>query len=219
MLSIVGQRTAGTFSVVLGLVLLSAYAAQATRPTQTIGAPTSTPVRPVVSAVATDVVVVSTQAPPTAPTPHPDSALWTPPARGKTWGCVSRGGLPDPACTPGAVDPRVNQGDLSASVCRRGYTATVRPPVDVTEKIKRDQMAAYGLQGQRLADFELDHLISLELGGAPADVANLWPEPWNGETNAHMKDAVENYLNREVLLAAPLFEHRLAALRDDGSAG
>jgi hypothetical protein len=30
------------------------------------------------------------------------------------------------------------------------------------------------------------------------DVANLWPEPWKGPNNAHMKDAVETYLNREV---------------------
>ena len=66
-------------------------------------------------------------------------------------------------------------------------------PVSVTDRIKREQMAAYGLQGQRLADYELDHLISLELGGAPADVANLWPEPWTGDANAHQKDAVETH--------------------------
>ena len=59
-------------------------------------------------------------------------------------------------------------------------------------------MTAYGLEGQPLATTELDHLIPLELAGAPQDIANLWPEPWNGEANAHMKDAVENYLSREV---------------------
>ena len=126
------------------------------------------------------------------------TSAWVPSPLTKTSGCTSQGGLPDPACTPGAIDPRVNQGDLTTTVCSRGYTATVRPPVNVTEKIKRDQMAAYGLTGQRLGDCELDHLISLELGGAPADVANLWPEPWTGDGNAHQKDAVENFLNREV---------------------
>ena len=40
--------------------------------------------------------------------------------------------------------------------------------------------------------------MALELGGAPQDVANLWPESWTGEPNAHEKDAVENFLNREV---------------------
>jgi hypothetical protein len=92
----------------------------------------------------------------------------------------------------------VNQADIATTICVAGYTRTVRPSESVTEEIKRDQMAASGLQGQRLADFELDHLISLELGGAPADVANLWPEPWNGDGNAHQKDAVENYLHQRV---------------------
>jgi hypothetical protein len=41
-----------------------------------------------------------------------------------------------------------------------------------------------------------------KLGGAPADVANLWPEPWAGDANAYMKDAVENYLNREACRGA-----------------
>jgi hypothetical protein len=59
-------------------------------------------------------------------------------------------------------------------------------------------MAAYGLEGQRLADFELDHLIPLELGGAPADVANLWPAPWTGDGSARQKDVVEHFLRREV---------------------
>jgi len=48
----------------------------------------------------------------------------------------------------------------------------------------------------------LDHLVSLELGGAPQDVANLWPEPWTGDANAHMKDAVETHLKREVCSGA-----------------
>jgi hypothetical protein len=63
--------------------------------------------------------------------------------------------------------------DHTPQATARGYSTSVRPPENVTEQIKRDQMAAYGLQGQRLGDYELDHLILLELGGAPEDVANL----------------------------------------------
>lgn len=59
-------------------------------------------------------------------------------------------------------------------------------------------MAAYGLRGQPLSQYELDHLIPLELGGAPADAANLWPQPRTGDASAAMKDAVEVFLNREV---------------------
>ncbi len=137
------------------------------------------------------------------------TAVWTPPPRTKTSGCLSHGGLPDPACTPGAVDPRVSQSNVNSTICTRGYTATVRPPGSVTEPIKRERMAAYGLQAQRLADVELDHDIPLELGGNPQDLANLWPQFWNGEANAHMKDAVEAYLNREVCRGGmPLAEAR-----------
>jgi hypothetical protein len=130
----------------------------------------------------------------------PAAALnaWAPAPRTKTGGCSSANGLPDPACTPGAVDPRVTQANLVTTICRSGYTATVRPPLSVTEPIKRERMAAYGLAGQPLAAEELDHLIALEVGGASQDVANLWPESWTGDANAHMKDAVENFLNREV---------------------
>jgi hypothetical protein len=87
---------------------------------------------------------------------------------------------------------------VGQTVCTRGYTATVRPPAALTERIKREQMAAYGLTGQRLADYELDHLIPLELGGAPSDAANLWPQPWAGDHNAHEKDAVEDFLRQRV---------------------
>jgi hypothetical protein len=58
-------------------------------------------------------------------------------------------------------------------------------------------------------------LCSLELGGAPQDLANLWPELWNGDANAHMKDAVEIFLNREVCRGAmPLAEAQRQIVTD-----
>ncbi len=128
--------------------------------------------------------------------------------------CTSHDGLPDPACTPGAVDPAVTQGNIHETICDPGYSKTVRPPVSVTNRIKRERMAAYGLTDADPRDFELDHLISLELGGAPADVANLWPEPWVGVLNAHDKDRIEDALHRLVCSSKlPLAEaqHRIAA--------
>jgi hypothetical protein len=147
-------------------------------------------------AALTDGGTLGSQIPATAPVVTAD--VWTPPPPTKTSGCAGQGGLPDTACTPGAIDPRVTQANIASTICTRGYTATVRPSTSVTDRIKREQMAAYSLQGQRLADYELDHLISLELGGAPAEVANLWPESWTGDSNAHQKDAVENYLHEQV---------------------
>ena len=40
-----------------------------------------------------------------------------------------------------------------------------------------------------------DHLIPLELGGAPKDPKNLWPEPI---ARAHAVDQIEHQLNRQV---------------------
>lgn len=61
-------------------------------------------------------------------------------------------------------------------------------------------MARYGLPGS-LGDYELDHLISLELGGNPKDPTNLWMEPYNAsipDGGAKVKDTVENTLHKEV---------------------
>jgi hypothetical protein len=103
--------------------------------------------------------------------------------------------LPDPVCTPGAVNPNVTQANLRSTICRTGFTAEIRPRVDYTERIKRQAVVAYGAYaGSRLGNYELDHLISLELGGAPDAVTNLWPE--KGLHNA--KDPVENAANRAV---------------------
>ncbi|MBV9577998.1 MAG: hypothetical protein JO057_05350 [Chloroflexi bacterium] len=183
-------------------------------------APTAPPeVAPTAVAAApasTTTAASTTSAQPAAATSMPAAPTisvqaWTPPAPTKTSGCISQGGLPDSACTPGAVHPQVTQANITATICKSGYSASVRPDETVTEKIKRDEMAAYSLQGQRLGDYELDHLISLELGGAPTDVANLWPEPWNGDDNAHMKDAVENSLHEQVCRGAmPLAEAQRA---------
>jgi len=119
-------------------------------------------------------------------------------SRTKTAGCVSQNGLPDLACTPGATDQRVTQANIATTICRRGYTTTIRPSLTVTDPIKKDRIAAYGLLGQSQSAVVLDHLVPLELGGAPQDMANLWPEPSNGSANAHMKDSVEHYLNSQV---------------------
>src|SRR5215472_788692 len=108
--------------------------------------------------------------------------------------CHYRGVAPDPRCTPGDVDPRVTQANISQTVCVSGYSSRVRPPVAVTEPIKRERMSAYGLAGVRLADEELDHLVPLELGGA-STVANLWPQAW---PDAHRKDQLEDALHRLV---------------------
>ncbi len=108
-------------------------------------------------------------------------------------GTVNGQPLPDPVCTPGAINPAVMQPNIHDTICRAGWTATVRPPVAVTNTIKAASARAYGLAPDVRG--ELDHDIPLELGGDPGsltDVANLCfevgpiPNP---------KDSIEGTLN------------------------
>lgn len=114
---------------------------------------------------------------------------------------VREPGLPDPVLTPGAVNPDVTAANLHSTICAKGWTATVRPPSSYTTVLKRRQIAAYGYADTNLAHYEEDHLVSLELGGAPSDPANLWPEPYTvvladgTKVGARVKDQLENRLN------------------------
>lgn len=96
--------------------------------------------------------------------------------------------------TPGVLNPDVTQATIRSTVCRRGWTATVRPPVGYTNHLKSLGLKQYGLRGPPSA-FQEDHLISLELGGSPTDPRNLWPEPY---PRASAVDRIENQLNADV---------------------
>ena len=108
--------------------------------------------------------------------------------------CHARGVLPDPRCTPGATNPAVTEADIATTICRPGYSSSVRPSESYTEALKHRLMASYG-DHRPMGSYELDHLVSLELGGAPSDPRNLWPE-YGGSPNP--KDKVENAAHRAV---------------------
>ncbi len=112
--------------------------------------------------------------------------------------CHARGSglfsLPDLRCTPGAISPAVTQANLDSTICSHGYTETVRPPESVTEAEKEASITAYGDPGS-LHDYEYDHLVPLELGGATNDPRNLWPEPG---ASPNPKDKLEDRLNAMV---------------------
>jgi hypothetical protein len=93
---------------------------------------------------------------------------------------------PNGALTPGAVltsDAR--------KVCVRGYAQSVR---NVPTSEKRAVYASYGIHSHRPHQYEIDHLISLELGGSN-EQKNLWPEPY---PSAYSKDSLENALHAAV---------------------
>jgi hypothetical protein len=112
----------------------------------------------------------------------------------KTSDCQVRGALQDPACTPGAIFPNATK----EQICTPGYSRSVRN-VPVSEK---DQVyAEYGITHHYSGQYEVDHLVSLELGGSN-DIANLWPEAASPKPGFHEKDKVENYLHDQVCSGA-----------------
>ena len=97
------------------------------------------------------------------------------PDRNMTYGAVDINGTVDKICTPG----------YSKSVRK----VTVRTRGKVYAEYKVDPLRDY---------YEVDHLVSLELGGSN-DIKNLWPQsysiyPWN----ARLKDRLENRLHKLV---------------------
>ena len=100
--------------------------------------------------------------------------------------------------TPGVVNPDVTQQNIASTICKHGWTRTVRPPTDYTNALKLKQMHDYGVSGAP-SQYQEDHLISLELGGHPTDARNLWPEPY---PRAAEMDSIENDLNAKVCSGA-----------------
>ena len=96
--------------------------------------------------------------------------------------------------TPGVLNPDVTQSTIASTICKHGWTRTIRPPVSYTNALKAEGVRRYRLRGPPSA-FQEDHLISLELGGHPTDPRNLWPEPY---PRASAVDQIENDLNRRV---------------------
>ena len=133
---------------------------------------------------------------------------------------------PKSEVTPGKEDASVSQDNIAENICKKGWSTTsVRPPVSVTNKIKQQTMQTYGF-ADASNHYELDHLISLQNGGCPDCVENLWPEAygdknhpmtqnqraaWNRENpgstevlpGALEKDVVENHIHDEICFSIP----------------
>lgn len=100
--------------------------------------------------------------------------------------------LNDPKVTPGKVDPHVTK----EIACSTKWGTIER---HITQKMKDTACVAYGLKPhcEGKTKYEIDHLISKELGGAD-DPANTWPQPYFQHPGAHEKDEVENWLHKQV---------------------
>jgi len=111
--------------------------------------------------------------------------------------------LPDPACTPGAINPTVTTEVLQDPNFR---TMCIRSQA-TSEAQKASTYQWYGTPHPTQntganQTCELDHLISLELGGADT-LDNIWPQCGPdgvalSERYFKRKDGVENYLAKQV---------------------
>jgi hypothetical protein len=106
--------------------------------------------------------------------------------------------LSDKSGTSVQVDDPITTG----LICTPGYSKCIR---NVPQAEKTSVYQSYGLAGGNHTGYcdvqqgcEIDHLISLELGGSN-DQVNLWPQPYQGTAwNAHVKDQLENFLHAQV---------------------
>jgi hypothetical protein len=136
---------------------------------------------------ACDTGTVSTDASPSRSNPFTDSPS------------PSVVGLADP-CHAGtatycALYPAVTQATIGTTICVSGWTVTVRPPSSYTSPLKVEQLAAFGYTDQNPKDYEEDHRVPLELGGAPRDTSNLSPERG---ASPNPKDSAENSARADV---------------------
>ena len=102
--------------------------------------------------------------------------------------------LPNPTITPGSINPNATK----EVICVRGYTsgndADGEPVRNVSDATKRKVFQLYNIDPNS-DKFEVDHLISLQLGGSN-NITNLWPESYTTKPlNARTKDGLENRLH------------------------
>jgi len=145
-------------------------------------------------------LVAQTSSPATRPTPiahtsHPKPPKPTAskssspkPPRHTTYPNIPAADFPRPALTPG-----VALAVTRAQICISGYASGAR---DVSDAEKGAVYARYDVTWVPYAH-EVDHLISLELGGSNV-IRNLWPEPYAGAWGARTKDVLENRLHELV---------------------
>ena len=123
------------------------------------------------------------------------------------------GELPNPMLTKGAA--RV----VTKNVLCTTSTKLVR---HTTTDTKRAVYAEYGINPKRSVSctgvahscYEIDHLIPLEIGGDDVQ-ANLWPQLYDGENNAHNKDELENFLHKEICANKITMEQAQACISKD----
>jgi hypothetical protein len=114
---------------------------------------------------------------------------------------------PDSKLTPGKTNPDITNANIKTTICNKEWTGVnkftheeakgtdiLRPPTPITDNIKVQAMKNYGFT-EAPDDYELDHFISLELGGCPDCIENLWPQPY-GDAKHPMTEKERSDFNK-----------------------
>jgi hypothetical protein len=67
-------------------------------------------------------------------------------------GARAQNSLPDASTTPGAINPAVTQETIAETICVRGWTHLVRPPVGYGG-VEAPKIAAFGYHDRRLSHY------------------------------------------------------------------
>ena len=102
----------------------------------------------------------------------------------------AEGPKPRMAITPGETRPITLE-----EVC--DYPKAEVISRDIPLDVQRKVYAAYGIKAPQANQFEVDYLITPDLGGTES-IRNLWPQPYSVRWNAHVKDKLEERLHELV---------------------
>lgn len=78
-----------------------------------------------------------------------------------------------PARADMVLNPDVGQETVGATICTAGYTKAVRPSTTYTNGVKFKLMHDADIDQSQSADYALDHIVPLVLGGSPRSRENL----------------------------------------------
>lgn len=101
----------------------------------------------------------------------------------------AEGPKPKAGLTPGETRPITID-----EICRNPQAETIT--ANIPEETRRKVFSEYGID-TRADNFEVDYLITPDLGGAQS-IRNLWPQPYSARWNAHVKDKLEQRLHQLV---------------------
>jgi len=164
------RLNAGGYLVPVLVAAVVVTACVTTNCTNLAATPTTAPL-PSTTTAAPPMTPTAVVGPSSTGTPHSGGAFPMPPPGTCHLGSVAGQPMPDERCSPGSTNAAVTQGTIHETICKFGWTATVRPPVAITDAIKAHSARAYSIPVGIVG--ELDHLVALELGEILAT-----PETW-----------------------------------------